>query len=95
METTIIMGAWNTILVGIAAYMVKRWMDRQEATISLNKIEVMKMIEDNKNEVRADAKELNLTLNGVFHQLRIANGRTAALEGKVETVSAVCEERHK
>uniref|UniRef100_A0A6M3IZC0 Uncharacterized protein n=1 Tax=viral metagenome TaxID=1070528 RepID=A0A6M3IZC0_9ZZZZ len=95
METTIIMGAWNTILVGIAAYMVKRWMDRQELTTKENKTDVIQMIKENKDEVRQDAQDLNDTLNGIFSQLRIANGRTAALEGKVETMSAVCEERHK
>jgi hypothetical protein len=78
METTFVIGnmAWNACLVGVAGYLVKRWMDKQETSIKTNN------------------DELHLNLNGIYEQLRIANGRTAVSEGDIKTIRAVCAERH-
>ena len=68
--------AWNAGLVGVAGYMVKRWMDKQEKAI------------DQRD------RDLNHNLGGIYEQMRIANGRTAANEGNIQTIKALCAERH-
>jgi hypothetical protein len=68
--------AWNAGLVGLAGWLVKRWVDKQESN------------------TKANSDDLHLNLNGIYEQLRIANGRTAANEGNIQTIKALCAERH-
>jgi hypothetical protein len=68
--------AWNAGLVGVAGYLMKRWMDKQESS------------------AEASNEDLRLSLNGIYEQLRIANGRTAESEGDIKAMKAVCAERH-
>jgi hypothetical protein len=84
-ETMFVVGnaAWNAGLVGFSAYFVKKWMDRVDKTI-----------EQHKEELRDNAKLLTTQVEGVYIELRMANGRTAKLEGKMEVQKAICSERH-
>jgi hypothetical protein len=72
-------GAW-----GITWYFVKGWMKRME---------------DETKKIRAEAKEdavsLAGDLKGIYIELKLANGRTAKIEGRLETQIAICEERNK
>jgi hypothetical protein len=90
METILVIGnmAWSAGLVTIAGYLGKRWMDRIESTIS-----------SNRTEAKAERSESNINLSrqleGIYIELRTANGRTAKIEGRLETQIAICEERNK
>jgi len=97
--------AGNAVLVGIAGIMVKKWMDKLESRDEQNSIEtkeaarkladdLKQSVIDHKEEIKSTQQELNNGLNNIYDQLRIANGRTAKLEGAILTVKAVCEERH-
>jgi hypothetical protein len=44
--------------------------------------------------IKTNNDELHLNLNGIYEQLRIANGRTADSEGDIKAIKAVCAERH-
>ena len=70
-------------LVTISGYFVKRWMDRVDANL-----------EDTKKALQNNAVLLANQIEGVHVELKLANGRTAKLEGKVEVLRAVCDERH-
>jgi len=85
METMFVVGnaAWNAGLVGVSAYFVKKWMDRVDKTI-----------DQHKEELRNNAALLATQVEGVHVELRLANGRTAKLEGRMEVQKAVCSERH-
>ena len=75
--------AWNAGLVAIAGVLIKRWMDRIEEA------------QRQSREERIDGmKALGNHMEGIYDQMRIANGRTAKLEGKIEVQRAICSERH-
>ena len=90
METVFILGniVWNTGLVGVGGYMVKRWMDKVENTISQNRTEA-------RGERATSDLKLSSQLEGIYIELRTANGRTAKIEGDLQTQIAICEERNK
>ena len=97
--------AWNTGLVVIAGELTRRWMNRQEKDQEQNRIDTKdaagRLADDLKTSVaehRAEIKESNAALSAhlkeIYEQLRVANGRTAKIEGGLETVKAVCKVRH-
>ena len=107
METAFLVGslAWNTGLVGVTGYLVKRWMDKQEDGATQNRKEakdaakeladdLKASVIEHKAEIKETNKEINDNLKGIYDQLRIANGRTSTIEGEVKMVKAVCRERH-
>ena len=114
METAFVIGslAWNTGLVGITGFLVKRWMDKQEEGVTQNRRDakdaakeladdLKASVIEHKAEIKDTNREINENLKGIYDQLRIANGRTSKLESKIETVTgnietvkAVCRERH-
>ena len=102
--------------IGVAAFFVKRWMDKVEVSIRDNREERNQQMESNRKETTEAArslasdlkqtvvdhkreildhnKEVNDNLSAIFEQLRIANGRTAKIEGGLHTVERLCAERH-
>jgi len=85
METSFIVGNIVTQagLVTVAGILVKRWMDRVE-----------KGLDDTREALKNNAALLTTQIEGVHVELKLANGRTAKLEGKIEVQRAICEERH-
>ena len=75
--------AWNTGLVGVSAFFVIRWMNKIEATMAENKL-----------ERKESNRELVTQIENVHTEMKIANGRTAKLEGEILTQKALCDERH-
>ena len=107
METAFVVGslAWNTGLVSITGFLIKKWMDKQEAGVVQNREDTKESarnladdlkdtVIEHRAELKASSDQLNDGLKEIYTQLRIANGRTAKLEGGLETVKAVCKERH-
>lgn len=107
METAFVVGslAWNTGLVAITGYLIKKWMDRQEAGVTQNREDTKKAADtlatelkdtviEHRIELRKSSDQLNEGLKEIYTQLRIANGRTSKLEGGLETIRAICRERH-
>jgi hypothetical protein len=85
METSFLVG--NVItqagLVTIAGVLIKNWMNRVE-----------KALDQTREELQNNAALLATQVEGVHVELKLANGRTAKLEGKIEVQRAICEERH-
>lgn len=97
--------AWNTGLVAIAGELTRRWMNGQEKKQEQNQLAIKdaadRLADDLKGTVtehRQEIKEayafLSENLKGIYEQLRIANGRTSKIEGGLDTIKAVCSERH-
>lgn len=85
MEPSFVVGnmVWNAGLVGVAAYFIKKWVDKVETTSTQNRTDAMAM-----------ATELFEQVKGINIEMKLANGRTARIEGKVEVQAAICRERH-
>jgi len=85
MDASVVWGnmVWNAGLVGVSAFFVKRWMDKIECTMA-----------ENKEERKESAKELAAQIESIHVEMKLANGRTAKLEGKIYAHQAVCDERH-
>lgn len=107
METAFVVGslAWNTGLVTVTGYLIRKWMDKQEQGTEQNSADVKatakKLADDlkitvteHRAEIKAASDEMNEGLKEIYNQLRIANGRTSKIEGGLETVKALCQERH-
>jgi hypothetical protein len=79
----------NGAFIGISAFFVKRWMDKVDASTE-------KIYRERKEDAASLAKDLRDTAkeHQIYNQLRIANGRTAKIEGGLQKVEAVCAERH-
>jgi branched-subunit amino acid aminotransferase/4-amino-4-deoxychorismate lyase len=95
----------NGAFIGVSAFFVKRWMDKKDTESDQARIDVKnaakELADDLKQSVREHQAELKETackleghLDRIYEQLRIANGRTAKLEGGLIKVEAVCSERH-
>jgi len=106
METTFVIGnmVWNAGLVSVAGYLTKRWMDKVDARAEQVHMKVeatakeiagnlRESVADHKVELKEQSEELTSNLTKIYDQLRIANGRTAKIEGKVDVQIAVCAER--
>ena len=95
----------NGAFIGVSAYFVKKWMDRKDAEADQARIDVRdaakKLADDlketvieHKEEIKDTAHKLEGHLDRMYEQLKIANGRTAKIEGAVAVQRAICEERH-
>ncbi len=107
MEATLIVSnvVANAALIGVAGFFTKRWMNRVDNTAIQTKSDLdeaaktlAQNLKDTVKEHREEIKELSVDINGnlrgIYEQLRLANGRTAKLEGSIDSVKAVCAERH-
>ncbi len=85
METAFLFGsiASQVTVISIAGALVKRWMDRVDQSL-----------ERTHEELKNNAVALAGQIESVHVELKLANGRTAKLEGRVDVQRAVCEERH-
>jgi hypothetical protein len=85
MDKTVIIGNILTqvALVSITGYFIKRWMDRVDNTI-----------DKTLGEIKSNAALLVTQIDSVHVELKLANGRTAKMEAKLEVRDALCKERH-
>lgn len=97
METSFVIGnmAWNAGLVGVVGILFKRWMDKIEKQIEDNRQERIESVEKYREGVKEEQVNLSRQLEGIYLELHTANGRTAKIEGRLETQIAVCEERNR
>jgi hypothetical protein len=95
--------AINMGLVGAVLYFGKKWMASVETTAILNRNELKKDIKDNHDELKKEIKEncdeykhgserITASIEKLSEHVAIANGRTAKLEGKIETQEKLCSE---
>jgi hypothetical protein len=95
----------NGAFIGISAFFVKRWMDKVDASTEKiyreRKEDAASLAKDLRDTAKEHQKEVVDTtvkierhLDQIYNQLRIANGRTAKIEGGLQKVEAVCAERH-
>ena len=95
----------NGSFIAVTAYFVKKWMDKTDANTEQvtidRRLDAKKLADDLKEAVKEHHAEINTTaekleghLDRIYDQLRIANGRTAKLEGGLNTIKEVCAERH-
>ena len=96
MEATLLISniITNGAFIGTTAFFIKKWMDQKDRDDANIAKDLEKTVKDHKEELKANREQLDNGLKGIFDQLRIANGRTATLEGEVKAVKAVCAERH-
>jgi len=108
METAIVVGniISNGAFIGATAFFVKRWMDRVDKNteqIYIDRKADAKTLADDLRaatkehqvEIKNTTEKLEGHLDRIYEQLRFANGRTAKIEGGLNTVREVCAERHK
>ena len=106
MEAAFIAGnmAWNAGLVAIVWYSAKRWMDKVDSraekvqdqlkeTADGLANDLKEVVTEHRTEYNAQVYNLNEGLTKIYEQLKVANGRTAKIEGKVDVQIAVCNER--
>lgn len=86
---------WNGGLVAVIGYFGNRWMNKIEGSIEQNRTERIAGSEKTRTELRGEQESLGKHLEGIYLELKTANGRTAKIEGRLETQIAICEERHK
>jgi hypothetical protein len=96
----------NGIFIGTTAFFVKRWMDKVDKNTELisaeRRTDAKELADDLKAsvilhqvELKGTAEKLEGHLDRIYEQMRIANGRTAKIEGGLQTIREVCAERHK
>jgi len=84
----------NGAFVGTTAYFVKRWMDKTDMTAAKIADDLKLSVSTHQDEIKASHKQFEEGLDKIYDQLRIANGRTAKIEGGLIKIEAVCAERH-
>ena len=70
-------------LLSVCGVLVKRWMDK-----------VDNHLDKTREALQNNAALMASQIEGVHVELKLANGRTAKIEGKLEVQRAICEERH-
>ena len=85
MEATVLVGGIisQASMITVAGLMVKRWMDKVDRSLELTQ-----------EALKNNAAALATQVESVHVELKLANGRTAKLEGKIDVQKAVCDERH-
>jgi hypothetical protein len=73
---------WNTALVGVAGFFVKKWINSVDSTAT-----------SNKNIAVTTAAEIKEKIEHIVDQMKVANGRTGKIEQNLAVQQAVCEER--
>ena len=92
-------------MITIAGVLANRWMNTVDKRAEQTKqdlakaaerlaVELSKSAVEHRDEVKMLTRDLNDNLEGIYQQLRIANGRTAKLEGGLLVIEKVCAERH-
>ncbi|MFZ2809444.1 MAG: hypothetical protein WAZ60_23925 [Desulfosalsimonadaceae bacterium] len=107
METTfVIQNLLGTgAMITAAGVLVNRWMNTVDQRAEKTKADLdaaatklaeslKEVITEHRDEIRILTKDLDDNLEGIYQQLRIANGRTAKIEGGLLAVERVCAERH-
>ena len=91
--------------VGVSAYLATKWMNRVDAKSDQMEInrkidaqilatELKTSFAEHKTDLKETTARLEVQLQGITDQLRIANGRTAKIEGGLLVIERVCAERH-
>ncbi len=93
---------WNTGLLAVAAFFIRKWMSNIEDSNKLVHAEAKaaadlasKVALASKDEAANTCVKIDESLERIYEQLKIANGRTAKLETAVEVQKVKCEERAK
>lgn len=86
--------AWNAGIVAVAGFFIKRWIDKTD--MATNNLASSQNIASNtsRQEIRDALDEMSGKLEKVYIEIRLANGRTAKIENKIEIQMALCDERH-
>ena len=96
METTFVIQnlVGTGVMISVAGVLVNRWMSTVDKRAEKLADDLKVTVREHRDELRALKTDLNDNLEGIYQQLRIANGRTAKLEGGLMVVEKVCAERH-
>jgi len=92
-------------MITVSGFLVNRWMNTVDKRAEQTKADLKAAAEklagdlrvvvmDHKDEIKTLTKDLNDNLEGIYQQLRLANGRTAKIEGGLLVIEKVCAERH-
>lgn len=81
---------WNAGLVALAAFFIRRWMVQIETSAKENR-DAARRAAEMASQTGAD---LGVKIDGVWCEMRIANGRTSKIKGHIETMEKLCDERH-
>ena len=85
---------WNGGLVLLAGYFIKKWIKDSDQKAETNAINIKNNAVEARNETKDAAGILDHKIDGIYIELKTANGRVAKLEGRVETQIAICKERN-
>lgn len=92
--------------VGVSAYFATKWMTKVD--LNADRIErdrksdakaladdLKEITNEHRIELKSTTDKLEGHLNQIYDQIRIANGRTSKLEGGLNTIKEVCNEKHR
>lgn len=95
----------NGVFIGTTAFFVKKWMDKTDKSteqLAIDRrvdaqqlaINLKEAVKEHQIEIKETTQNLEMHLGRIYEQLRLANGRTAKIEGGLNTVREVCAMRH-
>lgn len=83
----------NTALVGVAGWLFKKWMVRQEVTTADNAATIKADLKEHREWDDKRSDDIVKSIEKLTDQVRVSNGRTAKLETIVAVQVRLCEER--
>jgi hypothetical protein len=86
---------WNGGLVVLAGYFIRKWIRESDAKSDKNTSDIQTNAKEARVETKDAADILHGRINGIYIELKIANGRTAKLEGRIDSHIAVDAERQR
>lgn len=83
----------NTVLVGVAGWLFKKWMTKQEATTADNAATVKADLKEHRDWDDKRCDEIVKSIDKLTEQVRTANGRTSKLETTIAVQIERCEQK--
>ena len=95
MDANIITNTVSTLVtLGGVGYFFNKWMVAREKKGDSDRAEIKERLERTDDFVIRSLAEIKHSIDGLSEHVAKANGRTAKLEGCINAVKEVCEERH-
>ena len=86
---------WNGGLVLGLGWFIKRMIIQSDKKADMNAVDIKENAKEARTETKEAAGILDHKIEGIYIELRTANGRTAKLEGAIHDQVTLCKERNK
>ena len=95
MDANIITNTVSTLVtLGGVGYFFNKWMVAREKKADSDRVEIKERLERTDDFVIRSLDEIKTSIDHLSDHIATSNGRTAKLEGCINTMKEVCEERH-